>query len=257
MRRRISQLLALVTICIVPASTQAVELMVTVENLQPAGGLFFTPTWVGFHDGTFDSFDLGSAASAAIEAIAEGGDTAPLAATFAGSGVDGTIAPGTPFGPAGSGFAGSASSMFTVDPSNAYFSFSSMIIPSNDAFIGNDNPMAYKVFESDGSFSGPLTINVLGGSIWDAGTELNDEMGAAFSALGGDSTDQGGVVAVHDGLDDFIGTGTANGETINLAFAADTPIARITVTQVPEPGSLGLLSMGALGLIGIARRRRS
>jgi hypothetical protein len=248
---------AVTTICFASLSINAAEVMVTVENLQPPGGLFFTPTWVGFHDGTFDSFDAGSSASAAIEAIAEEGNTAPLSATFAGNGVDGVVAPGTPFGPSGSSFAGSASMTFSIDPlSNRFFSYASMVIPSNDAFFGNDNPMAYSIFDSTGNYAGPVTIEIKGADIWDAGTEVNDTMGAAFSTLGGTSSDEGAVIATHTGLDNFIGTGTANGETILSAFNADSAIARITVTQVPEPNSLGMLTLGALGLLGIARRRR-
>ena len=44
------------------ANAQTVR--VEVENLQPADGFYFTPLWVGFHDGSFDMFDAGSAASA-------------------------------------------------------------------------------------------------------------------------------------------------------------------------------------------------
>jgi hypothetical protein len=258
MRIRIPKLfVAVATVCLASISSHGAEVMVTVENLQPAGGLFFTPTWVGFHNGTFDALDVGSAASAAIEAIAEEGDTAPLVASFAGNGVDGVVAPGSPFGPSGSSFAGSSSQTFSVDAmSERYFSYASMVIPSNDAFFANDNPMAYSIFDAAGNYTGPVTINITGSDIWDAGTEANDAMGAAFSALGGTSSDEVATIGPHPGLDNFIGTGTANGETILSAFNADSAIARITVTQVPEPSSFGLISMAALSLLGLARRRR-
>ena len=234
------------------------NLTVTVENLQPAGGLFFTPVWSGFHDGSFDTFDVGGNASAALEAIAEGGDIMPLSESFAGSGVDGGVAPGSPFGPAGSSFASSAAADFSVDPaSNGYFSFASMIIPSNDGFFGNDNPMAYPLFNDDGSFSGPVVIEILGSDIYDAGTELNDAMGAAFSALGGDDTMEAMPIGMHAGLDDFIGSGTANGESIASGFAADSVIARITISEaVPEPNAMLLLGL-ALPAIGLLRKRRN
>ena len=70
--------------------------------------------------------------------------------------------------------------------------------------------------------------------------------GAAFSALGGTSTDEANNIAMHAGLDNFIGTGTANSETINSAFSADTQIARITI--VPEPSSTLLLGAALLGV---------
>ena len=68
----------------VPA--QAAEVQVTIENLAPATGNFLTPFWVGFHDGTFDLYDVGAAASAELERVAEDGNTAPLADGFLASG---------------------------------------------------------------------------------------------------------------------------------------------------------------------------
>ena len=84
-----------------------------------------------------------------------------------------------------------------------------MVIPSNDAFIGNGNPTAYRIFNPDGSFAGPLVIDIFGDEIYDAGTEVNDGLGAPFSTLGGSSTDENGTVALHPGLGNFIGTDTA------------------------------------------------
>ena len=78
-------------LCFTSHTFAQTELTVTVDNLQPAGGLFFTPVWVGFHDGTFDSFDVGGNASAALEAIAEEGATMLLEESFEGQGVDGVI----------------------------------------------------------------------------------------------------------------------------------------------------------------------
>ena len=49
---------------LVAGSAAAVEVHVTIENLAPEAGNFLTPVWVGFHDGTFDVYDLGAPASA-------------------------------------------------------------------------------------------------------------------------------------------------------------------------------------------------
>ncbi len=259
-----------ITLGIMPVPhAQAAEVQITVENLAPSGGLFLTPLWFGIHDGTFDTFTVGQTATAVnanIIPLAEGGDTGPLSTSFAANGgVDGVIAPGSPFGPVGSAFAGSASSIVSVaDPvSYRYFSFASMVIPSNDAFIGNDNPTAYELFDAAGNFTGPLTITVFGSQIWDAGSEVNDiNGGAAFSALGGTSVDEDLPVvshlngAVNPGLDAFLGTGfgpaPVAGETLTAAFGSFTPIARITIT--PEPTS-GLLFAAVAGLWGLRRRR--
>ena len=150
----------------------------------------------------------------------------------------------------------SVSQTITVsDPaSNRYLTYASMVIPSNDAFIGNGNPMAYAVFHADGSFAGPLTIDIVGSNVYDAGTEINNGMGAAFSALGGTDSDEGSVVELHGGLNNFLGTQTAAGTTINSALAAETPLARIVIEAVPEPSAVVLSVLGVLGLIGQRKR---
>ena len=229
---------------------------VTVENLQPADGFYFTPLWVGFHDGSFDYFDWGSAASTSLEALAEGGDFSGISADFAGSGTDGAV-----FAPGGFGGAPvfdpgeTVSEVFNLNPGERYFSFATMIIPSNDGFFGNDSGTAYEVFDAGGNFNGDLTILLVGGDLWDAGTEVNDGQGAAFSTNGGTSTDENGVVMVHPGLGNFLGTGTAAGTTIGSIPGANTPVAQITISSVPEPASCGWLAAAA-GAILLRRRRR-
>lgn len=237
-------------------TTQAQQIQVTVENLQPADGFFFTPVWVGFHDGSFDLFDAGSTASAGLELIAEEGDFSVLSNEFAGSGTDGAV-----FGPGGFGGAPVidpgevTSALFDIGADDRYFSFASMVIPSNDAFFGNGDPLAHQLFDGNGIFNGPLTIDIIGGDIYDSGTEVNDGQGAAFSATGGTSTEEGGVVALHPGLENFLNTQTAAGTTIGSIPGTNTPFARITITQVvPEPTTAGLLA-GLAGCVLVRRRR--
>lgn len=50
-----------------------------------------------------------------------------------------------------------------------------MILPSNDAWVGNGDPMAYPVIDESGAFM-PVTINVAGSYVLDGGTEVNDEI---------------------------------------------------------------------------------
>jgi hypothetical protein len=169
------------------AQGDAVKVVVKIESLAPENGVYFSPVWVGFHDGSFDLFDVGSLASEAIERIAEDGNNTVLRADFAAvtgktGGIDGVItSPG--------GFEGlpvfdpgeTSMAEFTLTPGqNRYMSFASMVVPSNDAFIGNHNPWEIELFDAAGTFKGKHIITIPGSMVWDAGTELNTEMDAAF-----------------------------------------------------------------------------
>ncbi len=219
-----------------------VSLEITVENLSPIGGLSDTPFWLGFHDGSFDLGTIGQTAASfgGLEELAETGDTAPLADRFATenpAGVDAALD-----SPAGQApvFEPEEMAMLAIDVPdphlNRYFSYASMVIPSNDAFIGNLNSRAIQLFGLDGEFLGPRTIEVYGRQVWDAGTEVNSPTGgAAFSTGGGDSVDENGVIHVHLGLDDFIGTGLPIGGELQSAFDDNTPLARITIGLAGQP----------------------
>ncbi|MEM8964522.1 MAG: spondin domain-containing protein, partial [Acidobacteriota bacterium] len=155
----------------------AVDVTVSIENLSPENGTFFTPVWVGFQDGSFDLFDSGAAASEGLERLAEDGNNGPLSDAFLASGngmIDATV-----FGPTGPVAPGeTATGTFTVDGSKAYnrfLSLASMVLPSNDAFFGNGNPLAIPVFDAQGNFiDGSYLIS--GNQVYDAGTEVNDEI---------------------------------------------------------------------------------
>ena len=186
--------------------------------------------------------------------MAEEGDFSGISSKFSGFGTDGAV-----FGHAG--FPGApvfdpgelTAAIFDIGPNDRYFSFASMVIPSNDAFIGNGDPLAYELFDVNGIFNGPLTIDIVGSDIYDAGTEVNDGLGAPFSTNGGMSTDEDGVVGPHPGLGNFLGTDTVAGTTIGSIPGPNTPFARITITQVvPEPAISGML----VCLVGLATRRR-
>lgn len=171
-----------------PLQASEKEIIVTVENLAPEGGVYFTPVWVGLHDGSYDLFDPGGLASEALERIAEDGDASALRMGFEAAvggdagGFDDVITAPAGFGGAPVFDPGdSASIQVNVDSkANRYMSFLSMIIPSNDAFIGNSNPKAIELFDAAGDFKGKKIITILGSMVWDAGTELNTEMDAAF-----------------------------------------------------------------------------
>ncbi len=242
----------------VPVSAQQ-QIQIRVENLQPADGFYLTPVWFGIHGGGYDLFDPGAAASAGLEALAEEGMIGGLNTEFdtaQPSGVRGVIANPGGFGgapvldPGELGFI-DVNVVDTVN--NRYFSYASMVIPSNDAFIGNGNPVAHELFDALGNFNGPLTIDIFGANIWDSGTEVNDTLGAAFSTIGGTSSDENGVVQLHAGLANFLGTGTAAQTTIGSIPGAGTLLARITITAVPEPSGMLLVVVG--GVLAASRRR--
>lgn len=204
--RKLSIWIGMLCLALVAAGpAAAIEVTVTIENLAPANGNFLTPTWVGFHDGTFDLYDLGAPASAGLERIAEDGNTGPLSGEFfaSGAGVNDATIPG-PAGPIAPGEA--ATMTFDLDPANAsnsYFSYASMIIPSNDAFIANGAPDAHAVFDAQGNFAGG-SFFVLGTQVRDAGTEINDEVPANTAFFGQAAPDtgvvEGGTVQVHPGF---------------------------------------------------------
>ncbi|MCP4250738.1 MAG: PEP-CTERM sorting domain-containing protein, partial [bacterium] len=124
---------------------------VIIENRAPTNGTWLTPVWVGFHNGGFDVYDNGSAASAALERLAEDGNTQPLSDALLASGqgtVQGTIPSNVGIPPIAPGEIASMTLIVDeTDPTSRFFSYASMVIPSNDAFIGNDDPTDHQLFD--------------------------------------------------------------------------------------------------------------
>ncbi|MGB0660630.1 MAG: spondin domain-containing protein [Mangrovicoccus sp.] len=248
-----------------PAS--ALTLQITVENLAPQGGVSFTPLWAAFHNGSFDSFDVGSISSAPLEALAELGQTAGLDSLLSVTDPN-SVSAAIPAAQNGIGPVdpGETTSIeFNVDPTDArYFSYLAMILPSNDTFIGNDDALAYEIFDAKGAFNGTQIIEVL--NAYDAGTEVNDpNLGPAF-VVGQDATagaTENGVVSGASSFDSFLGVQTPLGSFNSLAGLDGTqPIARITieaVAPVPLPAglALGVTGLAALGAVKTARRNRA
>jgi hypothetical protein len=230
---------------------EAANVRVTIQNLAPVNGTFQTPVWVGFHDGAFDLYDQGAPASMALERIAEDGNTGPLNDAFSAaqpSGAQSVVpGPGGPFAPSDM-----ASMDFNLDGMSGnqrYFSYASMVIPSNDAFVANGNPLAFEIFDAAGNFLG-ADILVLGSQILDAGTEVNDELPMNTAFLGQMTPDTGvdenGTVQLHPGFLMIDGGILDDPMFANADFTAPGYQAlRITISAVPDGGS-------AFGLLGIA-----
>ena len=186
-------------------------LTISVTNTLEEGGTFLTPVWFGFHDGeNFDLYDRGAAASTGLERVAEDGNVGAIASEFSQAagrnGVDSAVfglAQGAP-GPIDPG----ETATFTInvnpeDVGRGYFTWITMVIPSNDAFLASPgNPLTDAIFDADGNFNGPLIVQRLGQDVLDAGTEENTELDAAFLNQTGPNTGitEDGVITVHPGF---------------------------------------------------------
>ncbi|WP_146344833.1 spondin domain-containing protein [Falsiphaeobacter marinintestinus] len=207
------------------------QIRIVATNTSADGGTFLTPLWFAAHDGSFDLYNMGEAASAGLEALAEDGNFAPIngevtagdadAVTGAVVGAGGPIATGE-----------TASVLVEVDgASNGYLSLAAMILPSNDAFVGTGDSIA--LFDYYGDFLGEQTIEFAGSDVLDAGTEENTEEDAAFlnQAAPDTGVDENGVVDYHVG---FLPEGDGNilGGT-NAAGAFIDPVA----ADFTQPGA--------------------
>jgi hypothetical protein len=236
------------------AAHAQVQVQVTVRNLAPANGAGLAPFNFGFHDGSFDAFNSGAAASPGVRMLAELGDGTTYRQEFAAAeptGQSGVIMGG--FGP-GIFLPGATASMtFNLNPATQRFmSFGSMVVPSNDRFLGNDSPTAHQLFNAGGTFVGQ-TITLTAGNIWDAGSEVDQIVGAAF-IQGQDPmarVAQNGVIGLNSNFATYLGQTTAANYTFSAAPAGN--IAEISFQVIPAPAGLAALLAG--GVFATRRRR--
>ncbi|MET0309328.1 MAG: spondin domain-containing protein, partial [Sphingomonas sp.] len=225
-----------------PALAQR-KVTVTVQNIAPPNSVGVAPLNVGFSNGSFDAFNNGGTAPPSIVAAAELGNGSKWQAAFAAAdpaAVIGTVG-SAPMPPGAI-----ASTTFTVDgKTNPFFSFAAMVVPSNDSFIGNDDPEAYRLFDAQGNLL-VTSITLYGRDIWDAGSELFNPANAAYIA-GSDATlrdpENGTIRHSFADFAKFNGLLTAPGYKFDSGMSADTPFYRITfsVAGVPEPASWGMM----------------
>ena len=229
-----------------------------------------TPLWFGLHNGQFDMFDVGSPAASslgtnAVELVAELGDVGQLTADFtAAPGIPGDIqgvavaagngVPPIEPGETGVGYA------TPINPAGyQYFSFLSMVVPTNDAFVGNDDPLAYRVFndlgqliDAGGNPVGARVIPIFASGVFDAGTEVNGAGGAAFAQgqVGTEGADENGVVTAGADLSGFLGLTDATGRLIADGLAPGELFATIRISRVvPEPSAAVVALLGVAGLV--------
>lgn len=145
-------------------------------NMSPENGTCVTPVWVGIHTGIFDTYNGDEPLPDFMESLVEDGDATNLKAEFAAT--NGTVwdssvgdAPLCPGDNATIDFE------FEGEEETAYyFSYAAMILPSNDAWVGNGDPVAYEVVDGmTGDFTNQ-EIEIAGSDVLDGGTEVNDEL---------------------------------------------------------------------------------
>ena len=167
----------------------AAQFNVRIVNL--ANGIWFTPFLVVAHPDGTGLFTTGQPASASLQAMAEGGDIAPLVtdvqalgATIAENPANGLLPP-----------AMSADVDLNTDgTSNTQLSVVAMLLPTNDAFAGLN---AITIPTDPGVYTYNLPA-------YDAGTEANDEL-----ITGGGAPGAPGIPADPGGLGGTGGTGAA------------------------------------------------
>ena len=219
---------ALVAVAASPAAgQQTVTYNVTIENL--TSGQPFTPPVVAAHTSGMDVFNVGQAASAEVQAIAENGNNDPLVALLGGSAAVLDSASGTaPVKP------GESATITVEAPSGSLLTVVFMLICTNDGFSGVDSMTL--------AASGSESVDA---NAYDAGTEMNtedfDDMVPPCSNLEGVGTgetdptlkEEGGVITAHQGIQGGTDLTVADHGWID-------PVARITVVAeaaaLPDSG---------------------
>jgi len=230
--KRINTLLSVSAMFFASSAIMAQDMSITVTNLTQ--GLYFTPVITSAHTSDNHIFMVGNAATAELQAMAEGGDISGLVSLLSNADANtnenpaaGLLAPGM-----------STTYSLSNDSTNTHLSMATMILPSNDGFVGLDG---WKIPTEAGTYT--IMLNA-----YDAGTEANNELvngGGAPGVLGipaapgGDSgtngmgvtdTESNTMVHIHRGNlgdDDMDGGKSDLNNSIHRWL---NPVAKLTIT---------------------------
>ncbi len=171
---------------------QAANFSVAITNLTQ--GIYFTPLLVAAHPAGNHLFEVGTMASANLQAMAEGGDISGLQTDLSALSADVVANPlGGNLGPGAS-----TTATFTgTAMANTQLSIVAMLLPTNDGFVGLD---ALTVPTAPGTYTYYLNG-------YDAGTEVNNEL-----VNGGGAPGVLGIPADPGGAQGTGGTGVATTE---------------------------------------------
>lgn len=210
----------------------AADLSIRIVNL--TNGIYYTPFLVAAHTDDSRLFSTGQAASASLQAMAEGGDISGLVSDL--TAIDATIAEN----PAGGLLAPTESvttALNTDGTNNVRLSVVAMLLPTNDAFMGLN---AVTIPTEPGTY----VYNV---PAYDAGTEANDEIvngggapgvpgipaapgGSGTGASGAATADNNTTVHIHrNTLGDTDPTGGVSDLDVTVHRWLN-PVARVIVT---------------------------
>ena len=215
--------LALTSALIMSSSLMALEIDVKIINL--TNGINFTPLLVSAHDANSKLFMAGSAASANLQAMAEGGDISGLVTdltTASANSVEnpagGLLAPGS-----------STTTSLSTTTGNDYLSIVAMMLPTNDGFVAMNG---VKIPTTPGTYKYELNAH-------DAGTEANTELTVDIPGNGGFATGTAatglataseGFVHIHRGN---VGDTNANGGVSDIDASTQrflNPVASVIIT---------------------------
>lgn len=246
-----------ITTLLSTAATAQTRILVELNGTAPTA---FAPVGAVFHDGSFNNFSIGDNVSGTgLETLAEVGSPAGYLANAPSTANTGTNGGPTP--------PGQSSSFFVdVDSTNTNFSFASMVLFSNDWFVGNQNSIDITSLLDGTSSSVIFDLT----NVYDAGTEAEDYYGAAGTGLFGFTTDQTSGFDITDGAVTLVDRSTnpylnfTNNNNVELngfdpasleGFTAEN-LGNITLTvvAVPEPSTASLLALA--GIATFVRRRR-